>query len=240
MNRKFFGDTRDLFKLDLVCNIMKNLPELDSFTFVPMLTEDDETKGQKKNAKKDLAQAVKNGKGGSKNMELVLHMARLQEIDNDLEYFRGIRSLFKKENIMIDIFDRHKFSHAQREHYFASLFEKFPTKSLIFLDPDIGLEERKPSKKHLLFYEVKKIHDRMDNHSIMMIYQHFPRKPHNEYIKFRCSQLNQLTGQDPVTITDNEIVFFLITKNPVLKRKIGAVLGEYMSHYPVLSAHGEL
>lgn len=45
MNRKFFGDTRDLFKLDLVCNIMKNLPELDSFTFVPMLTEDDETKG---------------------------------------------------------------------------------------------------------------------------------------------------------------------------------------------------
>jgi hypothetical protein len=141
---------------------------------------------------------------------------------------------------MIDIFDRHKFSHAQREHYFASLFEKFPTKSLIFLDPDIGLEERKPSKKHLLFYEVKKIHDRMDNHSIMMIYQHFPRKPHNEYIKFRCSQLNQLTGQDPVTITDNEIVFFLITKNPVLKRKIGAVLGEYMSHYPVLSAHGEL
>lgn len=238
MNRKFFGDTRDLFKLDLVCNIMKNLPELDSFTFVPMLTEDDETKGRKKNAKKDLAQAVKNGKGGSKNTELILHMARLQEIDNDLEYFRGIRSLFKKENIMIDIFDRHKFSHAQREHYFASLFEKFPTKSLIFLDPDIGLEERKPSKKHLLFYEVKKIHDRMDNHSIMMIYQHIPRVKRSVYIRQRCEQISNLTVTSPLSITDNEIVFFLLCKNPELKTNLELVLGDYMSRYPRLSAFG--
>ena len=41
MNRKFFGDTRDLFKLDLVCHIMKNLTDLDNFTFVPMLTEEE-------------------------------------------------------------------------------------------------------------------------------------------------------------------------------------------------------
>jgi hypothetical protein len=238
MNRKFFGDTRDLFKLDLVYHIMKNLPELDSFTFVPMLTEDDEEAGQKKRLKKDLASAVKNKKAGSKNTELVLHMARLQEIDNDLEYFRGIRSLFKKENIMIDIFDRHKFSHTQREHYFASLFEKFPKKSLIFLDPDIGLEERKPSKRHLLFDEVRKFHDRMDNHSMMMIYQHIPHVKRSAYIKKRCAQLLTLTGTPPLSITDNEIVFFLLSKNPALKTNLDDVLKEYMNHYPKLSKSG--
>jgi hypothetical protein len=39
---------------------------------------------------------VENKTAGSKNMDLILHLARLQEIDDDLEYFRGIRSLFEK------------------------------------------------------------------------------------------------------------------------------------------------
>lgn len=47
INRKFFGDTRDLFKLDLVCHIMKNLKDLDNFIFVPMLIAE-EKEGQKK------------------------------------------------------------------------------------------------------------------------------------------------------------------------------------------------
>ena len=38
MNVRYFGDTRDLFKFDLVRHIMKSLPELAGFTFVPMLT----------------------------------------------------------------------------------------------------------------------------------------------------------------------------------------------------------
>jgi len=40
MNRMFFGDARDLFKFDLVRHIMKAFPDLLSFTFVPMLTEE--------------------------------------------------------------------------------------------------------------------------------------------------------------------------------------------------------
>ena len=237
MNRKFFGDTRDLFKLDLVCHIMKNLTDLDNFTFVPMLTEE-EKGGQKKSVKRDLAIAVKNKKAGSKNMELILHLARLQEIDDDLEYFLGIRSLFKKENILIDIVHRHRFSQKERQHYFNALFENFPEKSLIFLDPDIGLEVRNPSRRHLLFEEVRKIHDCMDNTSIMMIYQHIPRVVRSMYIRHRYEQLAELTGSSPLSITDNEIVFFLLCKNPDLKTKLGVVVGEYINHYPRLSTPG--
>ena len=87
MNQMHFGSARDLFKFDLVRHIMKSLPELTNFTFVPMLTETDETDGKKKSTKKDLDKALMEGKPGSQNRELLAYMERLQEIEDDLEYF---------------------------------------------------------------------------------------------------------------------------------------------------------
>jgi hypothetical protein len=236
MNRTYFGDTRDLFKFDLVRHIMKSLPELASFTFVPMLTESEENGGKKKSTKKDLGRALKAGKPGSQNRDLLAHMERLQEIEDDLEYFSTIRTYFRNENILIDIFDRQRFTHEKRDHYFQSVFEALPKKSLIFLDPDTGLEERQPTAKHLLMTEVKKIYHRMDAGSVMMIYQHFPRVPRDRYVKHRCEQLAELTGSDPVTITDNEIIFFLLAKNPKTRSRLELVLERYANTYPALNS----
>ena len=95
MNRKHFGDQRDLFKFDLVRHIMKSLPGLTSFTFIPMLTETDTKTDTDRGTKKDLGKAVKTGKAGSQNSNLLLHVSRLQEIDSDLEYVQSLRHYFK-------------------------------------------------------------------------------------------------------------------------------------------------
>jgi hypothetical protein len=234
MNRSYFGDTRDLFKYDLVRHIMKALPGFERFTLIPMLTESDEKASGKKSTAKDLGKAEKAGKAGSQNRDLVAHMQRLQEIDEDLEYFQHISSYFKQENILVDILHKHRFSHPQRGSYFTDIFTKFPKKSLIFLDPDIGLEESAPTERHLLFDEVKKIYDRMDTGSTLMIYQHFPRVSRKDYVDNRCSQLSEITGTKPVTITDNEIVFFLLAKNPKLKTQLELVILKYANSYPAL------
>jgi hypothetical protein len=236
MNRMYFGDTRDLFKYDLVRHIMKSLPELGCFTFVPMLTENDEKSRSRKSAKTDMDKAFKAGKAGSQNRDLVKNLERLQEIENDLEYFSGIQAYFQKEHILIDILDRPRFAHTTREQYFQNLFDNFPSRSLIFLDPDTGLEESKPTHKHLLLTEVKKIHDQMDPGSIMMIYQHFPREKHDGYVRQRCRQLCELTGSNPITITDNEIVFFLMVKNDKLRANLEQVLEIYANCYPALDS----
>ena len=236
MNRAYFGDTRDLFKFDLVRHIMKSLPELGCFTFVPMLTESEEKKGKKKSTRKDLDRAFRAGKPGSRNQDLLAHMERLQEIEDDLEYFSAIRTYFQNENILIDIFEEQRFTHDKRDHYFQSVFESLPKKSLVFLDPDIGLEEQRPGARHLLMTEVKKIYDRMDTGSVMMIYQHFPRVTRGRYAKGRCVQLRDLTGADPVTITDNEIIFFLLAKNPKIRARLEQVLERYANTYPALDS----
>jgi hypothetical protein len=217
---------------------MKSLPELTNFTFVPMLTETDEAK--KKSTKKDLDKALREGKPGSQNRELLAYMEHLQEIEDDLEYFTAIRAYFKKENIPIDIFDRERFTHEKRDNYFQALFKIFPKKSLIFLDPAIGLEERRPTKKHLLMAEVKKIYDQMDTASVMMIYQHFPRMTPAGYVEHRSTHLADLTGSIPVTITDNEIIFFMLAKNPKIRAHIELILNQYANTYSILkiSAYG--
>jgi hypothetical protein len=163
-------------------------------------------------------------------------MERLQEIDDDLEYFQTIGAYFKKENIIVDILHCHPFSHEARNQYFDSILTHFPKKSLIFLDPDIGLEESKPTKKHLLFDEVGKIYAKMDPQSVLMIYQHFPREKHEGYVRRRCSELYDLTGTHPFTITDNEIVFFFMVKNPRIYESVEDVLSLYANTYPMLSS----
>jgi hypothetical protein len=236
MNRMFFGDARDLFKFDLVRHIMKAFPDLASFTFIPMLTEEESPTKKKKTKTLDLGLAQKNGRAGTLNRELMEDMGRLQEIDDDYEYFHGIQAYFQKENIIVDVLHRDTFSHEHRANYFDKVFTNFPKSSLIFLDPDTGLEVKTPTRRHLLYDEVKKIFDRMDHQSVMMIYQHLPRVTRDGYIKKRCRDLAALTHSRPETITDNAIVFFILTKNPQHKTRICAVLGEYADTYNTLIA----
>jgi hypothetical protein len=236
MNRMFFGDARDLFKFDLVRHIMKAFPDLASFTFVPMLTEEVGKSGRKKTATRDLGLAQKNGRPGTRNTGLMEDMGRLQEIDDDLAYFHGIQSYFKKEHIIVDVLHKDTFSHENRENYFKKVFENFPGNSLIFLDPDTGLEVKNPTQRHLLFGEVDMIYERMDHQSILMIYQHLPRVTREGYIKKRCRELATRTHTRPETITDNEIVFFILTKNPQFHTRLCAVLGEYADQYNTLIA----
>jgi hypothetical protein len=216
---------------------MKSFPGLESFTFIPMLTEEEGHSKKKKSSALDLGKAAKNGKAGSQNKELMEYMGKLQEIDDDMDYFSGIQSYFKKENILVDVLHTDRFAHEHRVNYFKKMFDKFPQKSLIFLDPDTGLEVKNPTQRHLLFEELKKIYDAMDSYSILMIYQHFPREQHDGYVRHRCTQLHEFIDETPITITDNEIVFFLITKNKKLKEQLEVVLETYANTYPALDSY---
>jgi hypothetical protein len=238
MNIAFSGDTRELFKFDLVRHLMKSYPDIDSFTFIPMLTDRDAKTTRKKRPKADLKKAVAAGKAGSQNRKLMEHLRMMQEIQDDRDYFNGIESYFKKENILVGVLHKDRFSHEHRENYFRKMFERFPERSLIFLDPDTGLEMKNPTQRHLLFDELTMIADRMDARSILMIYQRFPRECPEGYVRDRCLRVAEATGIKPVSITDDEIVFFLLAKNAKLRERLGDDVAKYASTYPALRSCG--
>jgi hypothetical protein len=236
MNRIYFGDIRDLFKFDLIRHIMKSLPELSGFTYVPMFSEAGGKGGGQKKRTKDIPRALAAGKAGTQNRDLSSLMLQMQDAGSTLEYANGLNSYFEKEQIATEIFHKTRFTHENRDHYFRNIFSHFPTRSLVFFDPDTGLEEGLPTEKHLLFSEVKAVHDTMDAGSILMVYQHFPRVKRAGYIRNRCSQLIKLTGSVPVVITDNEIIFFFLVKNPKQHGRLYDCIESYANSYPDLKS----
>ncbi|MDD1695344.1 MAG: hypothetical protein LUQ54_00460, partial [Methanoregula sp.] len=152
MNVKFFGDSKDLFKYDLITAILKNFHgKIDRLVLVPMLTE-----------------YIPRFRGtpGCRNKNLIecFHRFRTKE-DVDTyyltlkEYFKELRETIGIKKVRVRIMKENTFSHQTRSAYFSAIFEDFPTGCLLFIDPDTGIKEKNYNAKHLTFSELKAFWD---------------------------------------------------------------------------------
>jgi len=234
MKNQYFGDIRDLFKYDLIQRILKELSSLQKFTFIPMLTKYDSESSD--GNKRDFDRAKKGGRPGTNNNRLVEFLKKYKEIDRDKRDFTEIEEYFKSESIGVVIYKGHEyFDNMRREEYFKNIAEELLHKSLVFIDPDIGLEIKKPTEKHLLYREVKDLYDRMDESSTLMIFQYFPRARHKYEEEYspegRSKRLKEETGNLPIYISDNEIIFFLLTKNDEPKSQLEGIISRCKRDY---------
>jgi len=234
MKNQYFGDIRDLFKYDIIQRILKGISSLQRFTFIPMLTKNDPN--SREGNERAFDRAKKNGRPGTKNNELMKILEKYKEMDENERDFTEIKGYFKSEGIGTVIYKEHEcFKRRTRDEYFKNTPEEFLHKSLVFVDPDIGLQIKNSTEKHLLYQEVKDLYDRMDKDSILMIYQHFPRArlKYTEYLpEGRSNTLEKKIGDFPIYISDNEIIFFLLTKNDELKSQLEKIINRYRRDYP--------
>ena len=64
--------------------------------------------------------------------------------------------------------------------------------------------------------------------------QHFPREDHTEYLRRRTNELKKLTKDLPIHISDNEIIFFLLTRNDEFKSQLKRIINSYKRDYSKL------
>jgi len=226
MKNKYFGDTRDLFKYDLILRITQGVVSIHRFLFIPMLTSDDDSSdGSKTNYTK--------AKAGTQNKELMTYLKDC--VNRNRRNIMEIEPYFKSNGIEIYI-HKELLIHKNRRDYFGSvkIKKEFFSNSLVFVDPDIGLEVERSKEKHFLYREAKDIYDYTDGNSILMIYQHFPRENHKEYLHRRINELENLTEDLPIYISDNEIIFFLLTKSCEVKNQLERTINKYKRDYPNL------
>ncbi len=227
MKNQYFGDTRDLFKYDLIHHVVKELRHIGSFLFIPMLTRDD---GRNDGGKKDYRKA----KAGTQNILLVSHLENC--LKDGKRNISEIKSYFINNGIDIKIHkEEHFLEHKNRSSYFESMDKKLLLNSLIFLDPDNGLETKNPNEKHVLYSEIKDIYDKMNEKSVIMIYQHFPRVDRQKHIKNLSKKLDDKVGAAPLFVSDNQIVFFFLTNGKVFRQDLNKVLSTYSKTYDKLS-----
>jgi len=100
-----------------------------------------------------------------------------------------------------------------RQTSFRKLLHEAAGCELVFFDPDNGLEVascppgRRESSKYLLWRELADTY--LAGHSVL-IYQHFPRKPRDEYIDAMSSRIGDTTGAcEVLAFRTDHVVFFL-------------------------------
>jgi hypothetical protein len=222
MNAKYFGDTKDLFKYDLITSLIKGFKgRIDRVVIVPMLTKyNPDFKGNP----------------GCRNTDLIACFRRLRRTEEVDHYYDELKSYIKelktdinKKKVRIRIEKSEIFSKQKRDEYFQSVYENFPTAALIFIDPDTGIKEKNFTEKHLAFSELKKFYEQLDNESILMVYQHYqPRKPPApDEPKRKFNDVLTLTGATPIIIADNTVMFLFLTKNQELYDTLTGILRNY-------------
>lgn len=224
MKNQYFGDNRDLFKYDLVYQIIQ-AGLVDHFTFIPMLTkgpgdEDDRRK------------AV-----GRNNSDLVDFLNECRRKDgrniNQLEnFFKDKITIYKKD-------DEDKYlsnDYRKRKDYFSQILVKTDdllSKSLVLVDPDKGLEpEGKTKKEHVKYCEIKAIYKHMGKSSILMIFQDLARKSPNSYITQTFEKFNnELGANQPIYIHDGKTLFFFLAKDKSIRKRLAKTISDYKEKY---------
>ena len=227
MKNKYFGDTRDLFKYDLILRITQEMISIHRFLFIPMLTRDDNNSD---GSKTDYTKA----KAGTQNKGLMSYLKDC--VNKNRRNITEIEPYFESNGVEIYI-HKELFIHKNRRDYFSRVKVKkeFFSNSLVFVDPDIGLEIQQSKEKHFLYREAKDIYDYMDRNSILMIYQHIPREDRKRYFCRRANELRKYVTEDwPIHISDSEIIFFLLTKSGEVKDQLQRTINKYNGDYPKL------
>lgn len=146
MKNQYFGDTRDLFKYDLVLELLMKKDFLERFTFIPMLTEDTQNlHGGKVNY--DRARA------GTQRKVLVkfLAMCIVKNKRNIVELKEFFSSLKLPRKVDFAIYRENEcFSHKTRATYFTQIGGQLLSRSVVLVDPDIGLEAKSRITSHTL------------------------------------------------------------------------------------------
>ncbi len=222
MNAKFFGDSKDLFKYDLITDVIKNFHgKIDRLVIVPMLTA---------------YYPRFKGNTGCRNKNLIECFRRFrtkEDVDNYYatlkQYFKDLRESIGVKKVRVRIEKDETFSQQTRSEYFSGIFEQFPQACILFIDPDIGVKEHNYTAKHLSFAELKEFWDRLDNESILMIYQHFQR---NRVVggsdpNSKAAAITRFIGISPLIIADTTVMFIFLIKNPDLRAELREILKKY-------------
>lgn len=227
MKNQYFGDDRDLFKYDLAETLIRNVPSIRRFTFVPLLTPDDDSGHGDVVARNQSAP-------GSDNPRLV------DVLDSCLEsgrrYISEIRAYFEEQGIPVYIHKEDCYlDNYDRARYFDGIDDSVLTDALVFLDPDNGLEVQSPTEKHVLTSELLDFFKRMTDSSILMFFQYRP--PYTSRADLTMNVAARLYNQGvglPLAVAGGDVVFFLYAKEKKTRDHLARAVAQYEDRYPTL------
>lgn len=239
MKNQYFADIRDLFKYDLVLEFLLQ-SGLKRFTFIPMLTKDEP---DYRGGRTDYSKA----RAGTDRKELAEHlMACIKEGRRDIgELGRVMRSSAPTAGIDLTIYAKDLvFTHEARRRYFDRIDHGLLERSIILVDPDVGLEVKSMGgreERYVAYNEIKLLYDRMDGRSVLIVFQFIPRVRRIPYISRLRTRLARHVARDGGVcyVSDNQVVLLALAKGSRSKHLARNVIIGYAKRYGLLSGPNE-
>jgi hypothetical protein len=172
MKLQYLGDYRDAFKWDLLhCLCSRSDDETTSLLFVPLLTPDDPNPRDGKiphdrfPALPEVKQFVGLLRGDPRGLGAIVDLGKLDPT--------------KRFTVSIHAPDLYVKSGRQRTEYWQAI--DYPSKCVVFLDPDNGFETKtRKSTKWVRHEEVRALLEKLPKSSAVVVYQHRPRRTWDE------------------------------------------------------------
>lgn len=203
VKNQYFADERDLFKYDLLLEVMQAMPSLERLVLIPMLTPND-AGGQ--------GNKVSYAAGGFRpDVHAFLQAclgARVRDITK-------LRSLFADRPFeYFPHLDDAIFS-GDRDEYFARIPDDKLQRALIFFDPDTGLEPAGGfAPAHLRYKELAGVMKRAGPTSIAVVIQFLPRRNRELFFEGVARLVRGLLPDAGLVGVENgALAFLLVVRN---------------------------
>ena len=228
---KYYGDDRDYFKYDLISTVLEETG-FDSYGFVPMLTEH----------RYDNEGNIAPEPSSCKSEELLAFICSHSkpDLNNWEQWFKRYTSSYAT----IQPINTTYIGNRKRNEYWSKFHQVISMpESLIFFDPDKGVQAGRKTRikieeyeKYILNEEMPHLLGSLSETSAFVIYQHLQRnsKKHEEDMARKIEAISNM-GAD-ITISayrEKDLAFLFIAKSSEIHEKIRLVLEKYSNQSTV-------
>jgi hypothetical protein len=215
MKNQYFGDKRDYFKYGLLEALTLGIPGLEQLTCLWMLTRPIENNDGKKPF---VAHA------DDSRLAAFLEACRSREV-HDIRaiqgYFQGIGCRFFSFRDQPQDY----FSRENRSEYFRVVPQEALQRSVVFFDPDNGLEpEGGAGSAHLRYRELNQVFNRMDIHSVAVVYQHLPRIKGSVFWPAVAGKIRKHLNSPVGFIAEGDLAFYVSPRDPSMFEAVMSIL----------------
>lgn len=149
-------------------------------------------------------------------------------------------SNFRARKVDFALYGRERyFSHVARTKYFNEIDRCLLIASAILVDPDIGLEvnsKRGREENYITYSEAEFLFNRMGRNSVLIIFQFIPRVKKQRYFSQIGTRLKKMLGSSKVLyISDNQVVFFLLTRDTRTQQQVMNTISDYGVVYRLIT-----
>lgn len=215
MNIRFLRDRKDFVKYDFLLQVALTLRPRAGVMVIPMLTA-----------------AASRYPSGPRDARLQDPLAKMTA---DLAgHFHSatapLSEFFGRNGVALRFIPAGIFTPGAREQYFTNAAVSSDVESIVFVDPDTGLETTSPgTTSHLRYTELGGLHQRMAEHSILIGCQHRRREPFRKTWSDITQALQHRTHiQRAASWNDGEVAFVLTTRLDWTETRMSVALGHYV------------